>query len=76
MKITRYAIRITLPDGSIDWNKQGMPTGDFDPFAFAILYASDAHAEKAKKAMLQKYPGMGKSPFKIEIVPVTVEVNI
>jgi hypothetical protein len=76
MKITRHAIRITNPDGFIDWAVQGQPSGDYDPFAFAILYATEGHAERAKKSMLKKFPGLNTPAFKIDIVPVTVEVNV
>ena len=76
MKITRFAIRFTNSDGIVDWHAQGLPTGDYDSFAFAILYATHEHAEKAMKKAVRKYPGLATTYFKVEIVPVTVEVNV
>ena len=73
MKITRYAIKLTLEDGSISWNTQGLPI-DVGDFAFAFLYSSAVHAEVARTSMLKRYPG--KAAWNPEIIPVTVEVQL
>ena len=68
-------MKYTHLDGSIHWHTQGQPSSIGD-FAYAVLYATPELGKRAKADTLRKYPGRSVLYSSIDIVPVTVEVQL
>ncbi len=80
-QVQRYAIRVRIIQGELTgeyfWHTQGLVQLDeYDPFSFAILFASMEHAKKAAKKNYQRKWANDEARWEVEFVPVTVTANL
>lgn len=81
IKVERIAIRVKVLEGPLKgehfWHTQGLVQRDeYDPFSFAILYASMDHAKKAAKKNYQREWANDAERWEVEFIPVTVTASI